>query len=393
MKKITKVTLMILLLVIIGLGVMVWLSSKPMTYSEADQSIESLLEKEVKKNDRVTSALVYIDAPQYGIRESYAVGTEAGKQVEPSQAFHVASVGKSFTATLIGVLVDDGLISLDDKLMKYLDASLLSGLFEFEGSDYSSAVTIKQLLNHTSGVADYFEDPAIGSEDLIDLMINEPDTFYTPNDLLDFSRSYQVAVGKPGEVYHYSDTGYILLGLLIESVSHQSFDEMLHENIFEPLEMNDSYLMFYSEPVNEIREIADVWLKGTEISHYQSLSIDWSGGGIISTLEDLSVFVRALNHGEIISESTLADLYTFDQKFMKGIHYGGGFMEYHFEEFFPTLKYMPNLRGHMGVLGTQMLYDKKTDTTYICSFGSIDYAAGSVETMIRILGTASRIKE
>ncbi len=210
--------------------------------------------------------------------------------------------------------------------------------------------------------------------------------------LVDFTRNYQYAVGKPAESYHYSDTGYILLGLIIEQVSGKSFDEYLHEKIFEPLDMNDSYLMFYSEPVNGIRPIADVWFMGENIRNYNSLSIDWAGGGIVSTASDLSIFIRALNNYEIISEDTLSTMYQFDYKFMNGIHYGNGFMEYHFGEFFPTMNSMPNYVGHMGVLGTQMFYDKETDTVYIGSFGSTDSSAASVQTMIKVLSTLMRIK-
>jgi hypothetical protein len=68
-------------------------------------------------------------------------------------------------------------------------------------------------------------------------------------------------------------------------------------------------------------------------------------------------------------------------------------MEFRFGEYFPTLKALPVVRGHMGVLGTQMLYDRNTDTVYISSFGSTDYTAGSVRTMIKILSYAERIGE
>ena len=156
--------------------------------------------------------------------------------------------------------------------------------------------------------------------------------------------------------------------------------------------MNDSYFMLYSEPVNEKRMIADIWLDGVNIRDYKSLSIDWAGGGVVSTAADLAVFIRALNNYEIISKSTLDEFYRFDRKFMNGIHYGLGFMEYHFNEFFPTLGSLPKMRGHMGVLGTQMLYDSETDTVYICSFGSTDYSATSVRSMIKVLSIAMRVK-
>jgi D-alanyl-D-alanine carboxypeptidase len=207
-----------------------------------------------------------------------------------------------------------------------------------------------------------------------------------------FPAIFNHSVGSPGGKYHYSDTGYILLGMIIEHVSEQSFDAMLREKIFVPLNMNDTYLLFYSKPVNGLRPIADVHLAGVNVKDYQSLSIDWAGGGVISTANDLAIFIRALNNDEIISQKTLNSLYQFDHKYRAGMHYGHGFTEYHFGEFFPTLKSLPHFTGHMGILGTQMFYSKSTDTVYISSFGSDDFAAGSVRTLIKVLSILKRIE-
>ena len=248
------------------------------------------------------------------------------------------------------------------------------------------------LLNHTSGINDYFEEPGEGGQKIVNKVIKQPDHFFQPEELIDFTRKYQRPVGKPGQKFHYSDTGYILLGLLIENVSGMKVHEMLKQKIFEPLHMMDSYMLFYSQPLNEKRPIADLWLEGHEVSDYSSLSVDWTGGGIISTLKDLSIFVKALNKGLIISKETLDRLYKFDYIYRRGIHYGYGFMSFQFGEFFPTLKNLPSLKGHMGILGSQMLYDEKSETCYISSFGSSDYPATSVRTMIQILSQIRRIQ-
>jgi len=368
-----------------------FLGSRPISKDKAISSISNMVNSQLGKK-HITQAIVYVDSSGYNINQAFAYGNLNGEVVNANQPFHVASVGKAFTATLIGILMEDGKINLDDKITSYLNDNTLDNLFIYEGVDYKDEVTIGQLLNHTSGVADYFEDSAVGSDPMLELAINDQDKFWTPIDLVDFTRNYQSAIGKPGETYHYSDTGYILLGLIIENVSGITFHEMLHDDLLTPLGMDDSYLMFYSEPVNKKQEIADVWLNGVNVKDYQSLSIDWTGGGIISTTSDLAKFVRALNNYKVISQSTLNELYQYDNKFRTGMHYGYGFMEYNFGEFFPTLKSLPNYTGHMGILGTQMFYDKTTDTVYISSFGSTDASASSVQTMIKIISTLERIK-
>ncbi len=366
--------------------------SSPLTRDQAAEKIRALLSVVVGKNNNLTGALVLVDTGSAGFRQVFTAGTVHGQPLEPDQPFHAASVGKSFTAALAGIMDDEGALSLEDPVHRYLPPEQLAGLFTVDGVDYSKEVTITQLLNHTSGVADYFEGPVITGTPLKKLILTEPDRFWTPGDLVEYTKVQQKPAGKPGEKYCYSDTGYILLGLLLEKVSGKAFHELLHERIFTPLGMDDSCLLFYSKPVNEVRPLAEVWLKNEDLSRRTSLSIDWAGGGIVSTLFDLEKFIKAFARGEVVKPETRERLWTFDQKFRPGIHYGLGFMEFRFGEFFPTLKSFPLLKGHMGVLGTEMLYDEATGTVYIASFGSAAYSAGSVRTMIKILTTARRVR-
>jgi D-alanyl-D-alanine carboxypeptidase len=385
------ILLVLLLVLLLVFGFIAFLGSRPIDKATAIAEINDMVGSQVGKKN-VTQAIVYVDSLYYGVSEIFVHGELDGAPIKADQPFHVASVGKAFTATLIGVLVDESKITLDDRISSYLPDEILEGLFVYQGTDYQDEVTVGQLLNHTSGIADYWEDTTEGSPSMQELIISDPDKFWTPEDLVAYSHDHQLPIGSPGGQYHYSDTGYILLGMIIESVSGHSFDAMLQDKIFVPLNMNDTYLMFYSEPVNGFRPIADGHLGDVNVKDFQSLSIDWAGGGIVSTANDLAIFIRALNNNEIIGQRTLNNLYQFDHKFMNGIHYGYGFMEYHFGEFFPTLKSLPNYTGHMGVLGTQMFYSKSTDTVYISSFGSTDFAAGSVQTLIEVLMTLERIE-
>jgi D-alanyl-D-alanine carboxypeptidase len=249
----------------------------------------------VEKKKTVSGALILVESRDYLINEKFAFGTVNGNPFKPYQPFHKASVVKACTATLAGMLIDQGQLDLNDKITKYLDTEVLKNLFVLEGKDYSEEVTFGMLLNHTSGVADYFEDPASGGPSIKELILSQPNKFWQPADLLDFSRNFQKPVGIPGSKYHYSDTGYIMAGLIIERISGKSFEECLKSMIFDPLGMKDSYLMFYSEPQNPVRPLSDIWFNGVQINNHSSLSIDWAGGGIISTIDDLAVFIKALN--------------------------------------------------------------------------------------------------
>ncbi len=384
-----KIAGVVILVLVVIIGGLLWVNTKPLTKDEAVTQIQKIIKNGLNTKKSVYSLLVLVDAPQKDINLKYAVGISKGQSIQTDQPFHVASVGKLFTATLIGHLVDQGKLNLNDPINLYLEKSMLENLFVYQGVDYQDKVTINHLLSHSSGVADYF---ALEDNGLMETLYQTPDKFYTPQELVQYTREHQSAYFAPGEGYHYSDTGYILLGLIIESITGKSFHKNLHEVIFDPLEMKDTFLLFYSEPLNGKRPIAEAWVNGHEVSENQSVSIDWAGGGVVSTLDDLAIYIRALYQGKLISLQTLDAMNKFDYEFMRGIAYGYGFMQMQFEKFMPTLGFLPRMSGHMGVLGTQLFYNRETDMVYVSSFGSTDATAASVQTMIQILSTIYRIK-
>ena len=203
--------------------------------------------------------------------------------------------------------------------------------------------------------------------------------------LVDFTRERQEAVAAPGEKYNYSDTGYILLGLLIEKVTGKSFGSNLVDEFFRPLDMADSYLMFYTEPANKTdNPIEPIWFDDKEVSRYESLSCDWAGGGIVSTTDDLLKFNRALREGRLIQPSTLAGMDECPNRFRPGIYYGLGMMEIRFKDFFFLLGHLPKVKGHIGILSTHMFYDPIRDAHIIMNFGSTNRMEESFRALIEI---------
>lgn len=368
------------------------INSQPLTEEKGLAKMQAIVERAVK-SEKVSSGLVRVVAPEKGIDVSLVAGESYGEKTEAGQAFHVASVGKMFTATLVGMLVDEGQLGFDDLITPYFEAGMLDGLFVFEGVDYQDEVTVGMLLQHTSGLADYFEDEGRDGMSGAEWLLADATQFWTPMMIVDFTRDSQEAVGPAGAQFHYSDTGYILLGMMVEELMGMPLGDALADKIFEPLGMKDSYLLFYGEAMSDTMEtINEVWLEGVEVHDFESLSIDWAGGGVISTLDDLVLFAKGLNEGDLLSEETLARLYQFDEQFMRGIYYGLGMMEYRFEEFMPMVTPMPHYRGHMGILGTHLLYDAGSGTILVASFGSSEYAAGSVRSVIQILAILDRIE-
>jgi D-alanyl-D-alanine carboxypeptidase len=390
------VVLSVLAVLVVGVVAMMILSSSPLDKAAAVASMRALVQKGVASSKDSTATTVRIQSSKLGLDELFAFekdGSGAAVETGADQPFHVASIGKTCTAVLVMQLVEEGNLGLDQVVVDLLDSPVLEGLFVFEGTDYADRVTVRQLLDHTSGVADYFDDPVDTGEKASALVLTDPTRDWTPAELIAFSRDHQKAVGKPGSTYHYSDTGYVLLGLIVEQVSGKPFERNLAERIFVPLGMDDSYLLYRSEPVNlPAKPIAKIWLSGVEVSTYRSLSVDWAGGGIVSTTADLLSFCRALNDGTLVSAAALTEMSRFDHRFRTGIHTGAGLMQLRFEEFFPLLAGYPRMTGHIGVLSTFLFYDAVKDAVVVMNYGSNAHMETGFRNLIQIEGTLARIR-
>jgi D-alanyl-D-alanine carboxypeptidase len=124
-----------------------------------------------------------------------------------------------------------------------------------------------------------------------------------------------------------------------------------------------------------------------EISGFESLSCDWSGGGIVSTTADLLKFNQALRQGRLIQTSTLEVMEVCNHKFRSGIYYGLGMMEIRFKEFFFLLGRLPKIKGHIGILSTQLFYDAVMDAHIIMNFGDNKSMVQSFRALIEIENT------
>lgn len=352
--------------------------------NQATAQLDKYFQKTQAKNpDKPLQIMVF--SQKLGLDYTYPPGSS-------NQPYHLASIGKMFTATLVQRLAEQGHISVKDRIANYLPSTILERLFIYQGQDYSDQVIIEQLLGHTSGIADYFEGATISGKPFMDDVLNNPNTRWTPDKLLDFTRENQKPVGVPGQVFNYSDSGYLLLGLLIEQITRKSFTQNLQDEFFIPLNMPDSYLMFYSEPINTPKkDLEKIWFNNFEVSGYESLSCDWSGGGIVSTTEDLLKFNRALREGRLIQPGTLAAMDICTHKFQTGIYYGLGMMEIRFKEFFFLLGKLPKIKGHIGILSTHLFYDSSRDTHIIMNFGSNTRMVESFKGLIEIENTLQKM--
>tara|TARA_A100000171_G_scaffold42395_1_gene43774 strand:+ start:12066 stop:13223 length:1158 start_codon:yes stop_codon:yes gene_type:complete len=337
------------------------------------------------QEEGVHNAFFQIESAELEINESFVFGAfKNGNKVTSNTPFYTASIGKTFTATAIAQLVDAGKLGFNDRVVDYL-GDMISGLHVINEQDYTNELKIHHLLNHTSGLADYFEDRPKGDQpNMIQGLFVEPNRFWMPQELLTFSKENFSALFKPGSGYHYTDTEYVLLGLIIEKITGKKLHEYFEESLFKPLSLELTSMNLRSEPIQQPDfPLAEIYVGPTEISHFKSLSADWAGGAIRSTGKDLNAFLKALLNGDLIKGITLSQM----QKWIpesKGTYYGYGLRKWVLNELSSELPKL-TIIGHSGLTGSFMYYCPELDTYLSGTFNQTELLQNHIVFIAELL--------
>jgi D-alanyl-D-alanine carboxypeptidase len=245
-------------------------------------------------------AVARVEAPGLGLSWAGAAGYLTrgdSRALRPDDAFRAASVTKSVTAAVAVRLAGEGRLALDEPLADQLAPTLLhrwSALGALPGT------TPRQLLTHTGGVPNYFTDAAF----LAQLRV-EPDRAWHPVELVDHAIEHGTPPFLPGQGFQYSDTGYVITGILVEQVMGRPLHEVYRDFVFGPLGMDRTWLEG-QEPART-HEAASHYSGGLDWTTV-SATIDWAGGGLVTTAPDLARYVRGLWSGRVVSSSGLEEM-------------------------------------------------------------------------------------
>ncbi|SDM31943.1 serine hydrolase domain-containing protein [Kriegella aquimaris] len=211
----------------------------------------------------------------------------------------VGSTVKTFTAVTILKLQEEGKLRLDDLLTQYLPDYLLDNI------ENAEETSLRQLLNHSSGIYNYIQDLKFQTASLNDLI-----KVWRPEELLDYARN-RGAYFKPGTDSRYSNTNYILLGMVIESLEGKPFYEVFKDKIFIPLQLEMTQFAA-SDPVPDdiIRGYIDLYskLELTNATYYSGWDYFSADGGLISNAHDLNIFLTNLFQGNLLSDASLKEM-------------------------------------------------------------------------------------
>ncbi|MFJ3790794.1 serine hydrolase domain-containing protein [Kitasatospora sp. NPDC090091] len=224
--------------------------------------------------------------------------TASGERARPDQRFRIASNTKSFVSTVLLQLEGEGRLSLDDSVEKWLP-----GVVRGNGND-GRTITVRQLLNHTSGIYDPTTEPEFFAPYL---ERQDRDYVYTPREVIARAVRHK-PLFAPGERWNYSNTNYLLAGLVIEAATHHSAPAEIRRRILDPLGLKDTSFPL-TDPAIHGPHLHGYDLKGQDVTRF-SPSYDWTAGAMVSTVDDLARFHRALFAGKLLRPAQQRELLT-----------------------------------------------------------------------------------
>jgi CubicO group peptidase (beta-lactamase class C family) len=225
---------------------------------------------------------------------------------EPDTKFRIGSISKQFTAMLIMQLVEKGLVKLEGNISDYLP---------YYPKETGDKITVHQLLTHTSGIFNYTNDPEFFAEKRFFPHTTEEITKLFSGKELDF---------EPGTKWSYSNSGYIVLGAIIEQVTGKSYEQVLQENILTPLEMNSTGFDHWEKIIPKRAWGYNRVLDSYENAQYIDMSLPHAAGSLYSTVEDLFIWGEALYTDKLVSYESLNKMMT---PYMNYYGYGLGIMK------------------------------------------------------------------
>jgi CubicO group peptidase (beta-lactamase class C family) len=261
------------------------------------QQIDSIFAN-LKSNDAPGAALLVLTNGRAVFNQGYGItDLRTRGKIDAHTNFRLASVTKQFTAMAVMLLVRDGKLRYEDRL-----TDLFPGF-----PDYGKAITVRNLLNHTSGLQDYEDlmakaDPNPPPESIPQIGISQ----IKDAGVLELLKQQKTTKFVPGTKWAYSNSGYVVLGIIVGKVSGMPFGEFLRQRIFAPLKMN--HTIAYEKGKNEVADRAyghtktgSVWRETDQ----SPTSATLGDGGVYSSLDDLAQWDSALRGHTLLSEAEM----------------------------------------------------------------------------------------
>lgn len=363
---------------------------------QLSRKLDALFQKTVQKLP-AKNLISCVQSGDASYRWAAAAGTTTdGSRAGEQTPFFIASVDKLINAALIHQQAEKGQISLDTPVAAYLPERLMSGLHVLRERDYSSEITIRHLLTHTSGLADWYEDFPKGGPNLVESIVKEGDRDLSLEELTDYVRNRltpnfapqpvqafwevlreqrqgrSTSPAKPPRIKtRYTDTGFMLLCAVLMEVTGEKLEDLHQKHIYGPLEMKSTWVVGRSDPAKEVSAAFPLVASGQEAVIPKMLRSVW---GVYSSCDDMIAFLKALYSGSLFEKPETRDLmfsgwhrfgFPADRAAIRlpgwPIAYSHGAMHFQLPRLFSLFKPMPEIVGHTGSTGCWLFYAPEID--------------------------------
>jgi len=264
--------------------------------TELADSLQRLIDSTVADQESIYGAALYVAAPRLGLEFEGAAGLadpDTGIEMTPFHPVRIASNTKTYVAAAALRLREEGKLELDDPISRYLGDELLEVL---RGDGYDpDAITIRHLLTHTSGIFDHSDTP-----DYIEAITADPGHTWTRSEQVLAAAAWGDPLGEPGEIYRYSDTGYVILGEIVAKAGGMPMAAAVRELLdFERLGLASTWWETLEPRPEGAPERAHQYLGDVDTFGFDPSLDLYGGGGLVATVRDMGRFLRALFTGDV----------------------------------------------------------------------------------------------
>jgi D-alanyl-D-alanine carboxypeptidase len=305
---------------------------------------------------------------------------------EMGEQYFIASTTKLFTTACILHFAAQNKLSLNDKITRYLPAELTAGLHVYKGKDYSNLLTIKNLLAHTSGLPDYFQQKNRGEKSLEHQLFSGQDQTWSVEEVSTFCKNNTPLFepGRKGKA-HYSDSNFQLLGKIIETISEKTLEETYQAIIFRPLQLVKTYLF---SDMSDTRP-KTLYYKNLPLSIPKAMSSFGPDGGIVSTSEEMLVFIEAFFSGKLFPAHYLNALKVWNPIFFP-MQSGIGIHRFKLPWILSPFNPIPEFIGHSGLSGALAFYVPSKNIYIAGTVNQISNPSLSFKVSIQLVHTLAK---
>lgn len=282
-----------------------------------------------------------------GLHDTTVIPGQAKTPLTGNEGFRIASVTKTYVAATALRLWEDGRLDLQSPISKWLPAQWTKQLAD---DGYApDRITVRHLLSHTSGLADHAQTPQF-----IAGVKAHPQTATTPAEHVRHLVEWTQPVGAPGARFSYSDTGYILLGTIIERVTGESLPKAVRTELgLDDLGLHGTYWEQYESANGRAR--AHQWFEGLDTYDWSPTMDLYGGGGIVATTQDMATFLSALLQGKVFHRADTLALMQSSEGLPADSTYRLGIFAYDFDGVAAA--------GHSGFWGTLVVTEPVSGQT------------------------------